>query len=767
MKSASIVLSGVARRGYRPAKSLSLAVVLLAVAYCPARAAVIVSCGFELTGDTWTHSPDGPINTNPGAADYPANQRILAGEGSWLTAGTTSTLIFDEVLLSGWRDVAVCYRVSATAATPNGGVKPLDSVAAYVATGNYSNSTVPEFGGTADITLRGYGGGATWGYQTSAPRIVHNAGWNGVVQPAGDGPRDADGYNDFAILVPNGKRSLRLKLSSISSTAGRFWNIDNVSVEGTPTTSAQRWWDGDGAGTVGGGTGTWGNSLARWAAAPNGNTYSVWDGARGDNAVFSGQGGTVTIDKAYTAAARSLAFAADGYTLAANGASSFLALVNGGSGGPGAAAIEVSEAAHTVAINAPIIGNPGVGLAKFGDGTLVLGGVNKYTGQTAIHAGTIAVAIGNNLGKSGTPVLFDGGTLRINAPLELAASHPFIISTSGTVDVGGNNCAMSADGWSGTGTLTKLGAGTLALSGENAGFRGNLLVRQGTLRLESAAALAGCQTIDLAAGAVLDISAAEGFQLGAAARQSLEGAGDVRGNLTIGSLGVHALGHSPSVQRVQGDYQMNGRLEIEICGPMPGDGTTGHDQVLVVGDSHDIILGGELELLFSGVGWSSADNKLWIIRNDTAGILSGEFAGLPNAAAIGQYDGRLWRIHYGADSGALGGGNDVLLAADVPEPGCLVLLLVAIICIRIFLSPGVYAWEKDNETTKCQARFTGLLFSAAIKETRKTGPTMQSLHCFSLRRKCLGLRNFRSMVYDRLATCPTHRRRNSPSSQAR
>ena len=92
--------------------------------------------------------------------------------------------------------------------------------------------------------------------------------------------------------------------------------------------------------------------------------------------------------------------------------------------------------------------------------------------------------------------------------------------------------------------------------------------------------------------------------------------------------------------------------------------------------------------MWSGAGWSSPGDKLWIIRNDTDGTLSGTFAGYANGDPVGSYDGRQWRIYYGADaaSGQLSGGNDVLLmaAAPVPEPSCLALLAVAAVLLLRF-----------------------------------------------------------------------------------
>jgi autotransporter-associated beta strand protein len=553
----------------------------------------LVSCGFEPAGDTWSYTAAGGgiVNANAGAADFPANQRILSGSGSWLVSNTTSVLTYSEVLLAGWSNVTVRYHVTSTAATSGGGATPGDSVAAYVATTTYANQAKAVFGSTADITVTGWGSGATWGYQSDTPPQVKPAGWGQTLHPAGSGLRTTDGFTDFAVSVPNGKRSLALKLYLQNDSTSKRWNLDDVTVEGSPTTSNDRWWDGDGdgGGTVGGGSGGWDNSASRWAPAANGNSYSAWQSANGDNAHFTQAGGTVTIAAGALVAARSLTFAADGYTIAGGDSAAKLALTNGGSGGPGPDTIEVTNPGQTATVNAAIVGNPGVGVTKTGPGTLVLGGVNAFTGP--------------------------------------------------------------------------------------------LSVQQGTLRLGPTGALAGCSAIDVAAGATLDLSAvAGGYRLGTTGSQTLQGTGNILGNLRIDPLGIHHVGHSPGVQCVQGDYSMNGLLQVEISGPTLDAGDVGYDQVLLSGTTHNVSLGGALAVAWSGAGWSSPDDRLWIVRNDTDGTLSGAFTGYANGDLVGSYDGRQWRIYYGADaaSGQLTGGNDVLLtaAAPVPEPSCLNLLAV-------------------------------------------------------------------------------------------
>jgi len=668
------------------AACLALAAVLMAAR---GDADVVVSCGFEPLGDTWSFTSaagnEDDINTSAGDDDFPAGQRILSGSGSWLVGGTTSILTFSQALLSGWCDVAVGYRVSSTADRVDGGHTRDDCLAAYVATTTYADQQDPLFGAVADVTLTGWAGGATWGYDSGALPQVTSAGTCITLHPNGGGLRTDDGYTDFSIQIPDGTRSLALKLYIKNSGTGKFWNIDDVVLEGSPTVSSDRWWDGDGEGTVGGGSGVWDNDSAatRWASDPAGDGFSAWNGAGGDNAYFTQSGGVVTIASGTTVAARSLTFTADGYTIAGGDSTSRLALINGGSGGPGANTIEVVDPHHTAAIDATIIGNPGVGLTKTGAGTLLLAGANTFTGPTAINAGTVCVSAANNLGAWGAEVSFDGGTLRFTAAVDLQDGHPLtLLAGGGVVDTQGHDCAALTSGWSGAGTLTKRGAGALALQGANDAFSGAVHVQEGTLRLEANGVLDGCPLIDLGDDSVLDLTAvAEGYRFGAAGSQTLQGAGSILGDLSIERLGVHDLGNSPGVQCVEGDYVMNGTLQIEIGGAAPGEDNGGYDQVRLSGDAHHVSLRGALSLTWSGAGWSAAEEKLWIIRNDTDGTLSGTFLGYADGDLVGNYDGFSWRIYYGAeaDGGQPSGGNDVLLtaAAPVPEPGSLSLLLLA------------------------------------------------------------------------------------------
>jgi autotransporter-associated beta strand protein len=102
-------------------------------------------------------------------------------------------------------------------------------------------------------------------------------------------------------------------------------------------------------------------------------------------------------------------------------------------------------------------------LTKLGSGTLTLTAPSTYSGGTTITAGTLQLGDGTS-GKDGSLL----GNITNNAAL--------------VYNVFGNQKVGSAI--SGTGTLTKVGAGTLTLSGANS-YTGETMVNAGTLRLSA------------------------------------------------------------------------------------------------------------------------------------------------------------------------------------------------------------------------------------------------------------------------------------------
>ena len=177
----------------------------------------------------------------------------------------------------------------------------------------------------------------------------------------------------------------------------------------------------------------------------------------------------------------------------------------------------VNSGASTLTVNAVIAdkGTPS-SLTKYGNGTLVLGGANTFSGPVTVNQGSISLAnsfaFQNVMLGSLSGVVFDSsvashaftlGGLTNSFALALAdnAANPLALS------VGNNNADSSFGGvLSGNGSLNKVGAGTLTLTAANT-FSGGLKISQGTLATAQAsglgtAAVTNNATLNLTGGAV-------------------------------------------------------------------------------------------------------------------------------------------------------------------------------------------------------------------------------------------------------------------------
>ena len=125
-------------------------------------------------------------------------------------------------------------------------------------------------------------------------------------------------------------------------------------------------------------------------------------------------------------------------------------------------------------------------VTKTGVGTLVLSGVNTYEGATSIEGGAISVSSDGNLGAvpvSATPghLSLDGGKLLATAGFTLDANRRISLGAfGGFIEVASTQELTYGGVAEGVGRLTKLGLGTLTLSGAN-NYSGGTLVSAGTL----------------------------------------------------------------------------------------------------------------------------------------------------------------------------------------------------------------------------------------------------------------------------------------------
>ena len=152
---------------------------------------------------------------------------------------------------------------------------------------------------------------------------------------------------------------------------------------------------------------------------------------------------------------------------------------------------------NNVTLSSSFGGSTG-GIVKTGSGTLTLNAVTEFVGAT-INGGTLAVAADNNLGAAGSGLAFGGGTLQFNAGFSSGRAIT-LNAGGGTFDTNGNTAALSGI-ITGTGGLTKTGAGVLTLSGAG-DYSGPTIVGGGTLRAGAANAFSANSDFSVIGGTI-------------------------------------------------------------------------------------------------------------------------------------------------------------------------------------------------------------------------------------------------------------------------
>ncbi|PPC75908.1 hypothetical protein C4K68_18110, partial [Pokkaliibacter plantistimulans] len=128
-------------------------------------------------------------------------------------------------------------------------------------------------------------------------------------------------------------------------------------------------------------------------------------------------------------------------------------------------------------------------VTKNGAGTLTFSGVNTYTGTTTISAGTLYLTGGSSIADTSAVTVSSGATLFIDYNGEVIGS----LAGSGTVTLNGGMLYIGEDNTSttfsgtiedyvNTGSIGKIGTGTLTLSGSNS-YGGITSVVAGTLSI--------------------------------------------------------------------------------------------------------------------------------------------------------------------------------------------------------------------------------------------------------------------------------------------
>ena len=274
-------------------------------------------------------------------------------------------------------------------------------------------------------------------------------------------------------------------------------------------------WDADGTPPYGG-AGTWDTTSPYWynSSTPG---YQPWVNANNDDAVFGTSGGTVSLGTGITV--HNLTFDTTGYLIQ----SDTLTL---------AGTTPTITANANAAISSVIAGS--AGLTKTGAGTLTLSGANTTTGGVTLGAGTLNINHAQALG-TGTFIISGGKidntsgaaiTNTNNNPIGLNADFTFTgtqalnlgtgaaslgtaAGTTRTVTVAANTLTIGGAISNGTSaySLTKSGAGTLTLSGNNTLTGAVTVEGGGTLNLDGTNTFTGTTNVGAtSAGNTLNIT---------------------------------------------------------------------------------------------------------------------------------------------------------------------------------------------------------------------------------------------------------------------
>ena len=310
-------------------------------------------------------------------------------------------------------------------------------------------------------------------------------------------------------------------------------------------------------------------------------------------------------------------------------------------------------------------------LTKSGSGYATLTGANTYTGATTINGGTLEIQNNTGLGTTaGATTIATGATLALSGGL--TSAEPITLNSTGVAGNGvirnlaGTNtlsgaltlASASSIGVDGSSTLTasgiisgttkdltKIGTGTLVLSGANT-YTSTTAVSAGTLQINHAVALGGGVTT-VTDGASLRVTGTaltvtEGVTLtgagvgGAGALQNSGGSNTWSGNLTMtahSAIGVdgtaNTLSATGTLASSGGDFNLtkvgNGTLALSGANSYTGS-TTVRDGTLAVNANAPIggngALGNSDTTVQLGDTGTTATHHLGLVIGTTAGGLS-------------------------------------------------------------------------------------------------------------------------------------------------
>lgn len=263
----------------------------------------------------------------------------------------------------------------------------------------------------------------------------------------------------------------------------------------------------------------------------------------------------------------------------------------------------VFDRSDAVSLNGAISGSGTV--SQIGSGTLTLSGINSYTGGTGLLGGVLSVSSEANLGATAGALTFNGGILQVTGTSFIASTRTINWGAAG----GGFDIADPANAFtvsqalSGSGSLTKLGAGTLVLTGTNS-YTGGTTIGAGTLQLGNGGTSGsiagnvvnnGTLAFDRSdAVSFADVISGSGAvrQIGAGAL-TLSGVNTYTGATTIDAGTILALSGTGSIAASSG-VEDNGSFDIS--------GTTAGASIRSLSGAGSVSLGGKALTITNAAG---------------------------------------------------------------------------------------------------------------------------------------------------------------------
>ena len=483
-----------------------------------------VSSGSLTIGGGTVQSKDGYLALN----SYSTGTANVSTGGAWTTTG----------------DLFIGYAGNGTLTVSGGTVSNVNGVIGAINAYHEpaDSDYIPASNGTVTITS---------GNWTNTGKLTVGGGGTGTLTVSGGNVSSASawiGYDSMAII-----------------SGGNWTNFGDFDVSNQSNSSL----------TINGGLLTVGGTLTRGASGiinlKEGGTLSI--GGGGTNAKLNTNGNftyngtlifnTINTEVNYFSLSGSGSLIKEGsntLTLAGNNTYTGTTTINAGTLQIGNSAFTGSISSSSNIINNAILdfkssNNQTYGgqisgsgaLNKRQGGTLILSGNNTYTGGTTIHAGTLQIGAGGTSGSLVSNV--SSGSLIFNRSDSSTYGGVFSVST-----------------------VTKLGAGTLTLTGNN--NSGTTTISAGTLQI-GAGGTSGSLGSNMVNNANLAFNRSDAISYGGA----ISGTGNLTqlgvGNLTLSGTNTYngTTTASAGTLRVQGSIARSSGLTVNSGATLAGNGT--------------------------------------------------------------------------------------------------------------------------------------------------------------------------------------------------